>query len=174
MPGKMVGHELRAGPRPRKAFRSALALGLAGWLCGGPLAAQEAFLGAAALRDTPRFPADPGPSTALEVFLDFAMVLQITGDVAAIVVGNAAIADASVVAPGTIALTGKAVGTTNVVILQPDGVVLSEMRIQVIARKPGTVTVRRAILASSYACTSASCQRSDGGTDSASGSSATP
>lgn len=146
-----------------------LLLTLAGW---GPAAAQEAKPRAARLRDLTAPPAKaPGE---VEVFIDFAVILQIAGEVSAIVVGNATIADAIVVAAGTIALTGKAVGTTNVVVLRPDGMVLSDLRVQVTARTPRTVTVRRAILASSYTCTSASCQPPDGGTDAAAGATASP
>lgn len=138
-------------------------------LCAGPLAAQDALVDVVLLRESPAAAptVDPALPEQVAVFLDFAAVLSISGDVSTIVVGNANIADASVVATGSIAVTGKTVGTTNILLLQPDGRILSELRVQVVAQKPGTVTVRRAIQSSSYACTAASCQRSGGDADAA-------
>lgn len=142
------------------------AAGFAVVLACGPVAADNTMLKPVTLRQ-PIVPQDDSiASRQVEVFIDFAVILQIPGDVSTVVVGNSAIADASVIAAGTIALTGKSVGTTNIVLLQPDGRILTEVRVQVVADKPGTVTVRRAIMPSIYSCTPAACQRSDGGTDS--------
>jgi len=151
-----AGRHLRA-----VAYPVLLAAALSGGLCNGAVAAQEVVL------SLPRLPPviapriDTAVSRQVDLFVDFAVILQIAGDVSVIVLGNSEIADASVVAAGTVALTGKAAGTTNIMVLSPDGSVLSELRVQVTAHKPGTVTVRRALLPSIYACSASSCRRTD-------------
>lgn len=107
----------------------------------------------------------PSVARQFDLRIDFASILQIADDVSAIVVGNPDIADASVVGAGILAMTGKAVGTTNIVVLGSNGGVLAELLLHVGADKPGAVTVRRAMQSSNYACTASSCWRSDGGAD---------
>lgn len=146
------------------------AMALVAVLCTGAAAAQDAVLAAQPLRPLPQPSFDMATVSApqvrqVDLLIDFAEILRIEGDVSVIVLGNANIADASVIAAGTIVLTGKAVGTTNVVVMRPDGGILSEFRVQVGAHKPGAVTVRRGLRPSSYACTTSSCQRADGGSD---------
>ncbi|MFN4130065.1 MAG: pilus assembly protein N-terminal domain-containing protein [Paracoccaceae bacterium] len=131
-------------------------------LCSGVAAAQDASRKPTQVVAA-RIISDDRVSRQITVFADFAVVLQIAGDVSAIVLGNADIADASVVAARTIVLTGKAVGTTNVMVLGPDGEVLAEFYVQVPGHKPGTITVRRALLANSYVCTASSCKYSGTG-----------
>jgi len=133
--------------------------------------------GAVSAQDAISVPAEPPPdagpagvtseSEQVDLVIDFAVILRIAGDVSVIVLGNSDIADASIVAGGTIALTGKAVGSTNIIVLGQDGDVLSEFQVQVAAYKPGTVTVRRALSPSSYACTGSSCQLFDSGPEAA-------
>lgn len=103
---------------------------------------------------------------SVTLFTDFVVIVEVPGDVTTIVLGNADIADASLVSDGILALTGKAVGTTNIVILGLDGDVLAELQIQVATGKPGAVMVRRALTLSRYACTGSSCLRTDADTDS--------
>lgn len=128
--------------------------------CGGVAAAQEPTLEPASMIVEASAATDVAVARQFELFIDFAVILQIEGDVSVIVLGNSEIADASVVAPGTIVLTGRAVGTTNVLVLGANGGVLSEIHIEVAGHKPGSVTVRRALLPSNYACTASSCRSS--------------
>ncbi len=149
--------EHRMSAVARLSLRSAALLAI---LCSGAAAAQEAMLEQVRLVvPESRAIAAPVPRQ-VELFIDFAVVLQISGNVSVVVLGNADIADASVVAAGTIVLTGKAVGATNVLVLGNDGSVLSELHIQVAGHKPGTITIRRALRTSTYACTALSCQYS--------------
>lgn len=138
-------------------------------LLGGVTAAAMA----ASDQNVPTALSDPASRTnserSIKLFTDFVVLIQIPGDVATIVLGNADIADANLVSDGMLALTGHAVGTTNVVILGLQGEVLAQLLIHVGADKPGAVTVRRATMASSYACTGSSCLRIDGGPDLADG-----
>ncbi len=52
----------------------------------------------------------------MQVFLNHAKVLKLDRPVAKVIVGNAAVADATVADAQTIVLTGKAFGTTNLVL----------------------------------------------------------
>ena len=150
------------GALARFATRCASACALVVALCSGVAAAQDT-----AFEPKPVVSVNVASSDdtlqQVMVFVDFAVVLQIAGDISVIVLGNSEIADASVAAAGTVVLTGKTIGTTNVMVLGPDGDVLSEFYVQVPGHKPGTVTVRRALLPNSYACTASSCHYSGTG-----------
>lgn len=106
--------------------------------------------------------ADPGDSDlarrrVLAVMVDFASVLRIEGSITAIAVGNSDIADASLADPNTLILTGRAVGTTNLIALDETGAVILDVMVRVGAQKPGMVTVRRGTEVQSNECNSASC-----------------
>ena len=57
----------------------------------------------------------------MRVFLNHAKVLKLDQPVSKVIVGNADVADATVADSRTIVLTGKAFGTTNLVLLDADG-----------------------------------------------------
>lgn len=132
-------------------------------IINGPAMAQSVTASAATPTAVAAESTDDPVAQRVTVFVDFAAVVRIMGDVSAIVLGNADIADATLVATGTVVLTGKAIGSTNVMVLGLQGDVLSEFYVQVAGHKPGTVTVRRALLANSYLCTESSCQYSGKG-----------
>ncbi|MBQ2262944.1 MAG: pilus assembly protein N-terminal domain-containing protein [Loktanella sp.] len=93
----------------------------------------------------------------LAVMVDFASVLRIEGNISAIAVGNSGIADASLADPNTLILTGRTVGTTNLIALNEEGAVILDVMIRVGAQKPGMVTVRRGTEVQSKECNSANC-----------------
>lgn len=99
----------------------------------------------------------PGASGSMALVVDFAVVMQIDGEIGSIVLGNAAIADAMVADGTMIVLTGKSVGMTNMIVLDSGNQILAQMTLQVSGRKPGTVTVRRALEMQSYGCSSGLC-----------------
>lgn len=133
---------------------------------GGPATAQEAVIEPTRMVVPASVTIGEVVPRRVEVTIDFATILRIPGDVSAIVLGNADIADATIVAGGAIALTGKALGTTNVMIIEPDGSMIVEIEVHVGGQKPGTVTVRRAMTSSSYSCTASSCQYNGNGPES--------
>jgi Flp pilus assembly secretin CpaC len=94
------------------------------------------------------------------VTVDFAAVIQLGADIGTIVLGNSAIADATVTNGQMVVLTGKSVGITNMIVLGVDNTVLAEITLQVGGRKPGTVTVMRALKRQSYACEAGLCKES--------------
>lgn len=100
---------------------------------------------------------ETGGSDTVALVVDFAVVMQIDGDIGSIVLGNAAIADAMVADGRMIVVTGNSVGMTNMIVLDPGNQILAQLTLQVSGRKPGTVTVRRALEMQSYGCSSGLC-----------------
>ncbi|MFN3225189.1 MAG: pilus assembly protein N-terminal domain-containing protein [Hyphomicrobiales bacterium] len=84
--------------------------------------------------------------------LDHARVMQVVGDVSTIVIGNPAIADASMPDPGTIILTGKSYGETNMVMLDDEGSVLAEETVRVTVRGQSLVSVYRGVQRTTLSC----------------------
>ena len=77
---------------------------------------------------------------------------------ATIIIGNPAIADASVQNREMLIVTGKAYGSTNLIVLDGQGQVISESTIYVQAVQDGAVTVQRGMDKVSLACTP-NCER---------------
>ena len=88
----------------------------------------------------------------------FADLLRIEGGVSTIVLGNPDIADASPLDAGTVLLTGRAAGATNMIVLDESGAVLADLMLYVSARQPGTVTVHRALSSQVYSCATGICE----------------
>ena len=105
-----------------------------------------------------RTPASASALNLVPLMVDFAKIIQLDGDIGSIVLGNSAIADATLTNGRMIVLTGKSIGMTNMIILGVDNLMLAEMTLQVSGRKPGTVTVRRALDMQSYACETGLCK----------------
>jgi len=99
-------------------------------------------------------------SDTLALVVDFAVVMQIDGDIGSIILGNAAIADAMVADGRMIVLTGNSVGMTNMIVLDASNQILAQFTLQVTGRKPDTVTVRRALEIQIYDCSSGLCDGS--------------
>ena len=84
--------------------------------------------------------------------LDHARVLRLVGDVSTIILGNPAIADASMPDPGTLILTGKSYGETNMVMLDVDGNILAERMLSVTVRGQNLVSVYRGVERTTFSC----------------------
>ena len=76
----------------------------------------------------------------LELFIDHAKIIKLAEPAATVVIGNDEIADATVKDATTLVLTGRAFGTTNLVILDEEGEPIVDER--VIVRKDEGETVR--------------------------------
>ncbi|MPZ55790.1 MAG: pilus assembly protein CpaC [Rhizobiales bacterium] len=98
--------------------------------------------------------AAPGRSDAeaLTVVLDQAKLVKVPDRIATLVIGNPLIADAALQAGGTIVLTGKGYGTTNLIALDRGGRVLMEKTVRVAAPKE-SVFVFRGTERQTYSCT---------------------
>jgi Flp pilus assembly secretin CpaC len=99
----------------------------------------------------------PALADPIMVFLDQARIAKVPDHTTTIVVGNPLIADVSIQAGGTMVVTGKGYGVTNLIALDRTGKVLAEQLVRV--RSPSdTVTVYRGVARESYSC-SPNCER---------------
>lgn len=89
----------------------------------------------------------------MRVYRDHARVLKLDRPVAKVIIGNSDIADATVADARTIVLTGRAFGTTNLVILDADGNALVDERILVSVDEGNTVRVYRQTARTILSCT---------------------
>jgi Flp pilus assembly secretin CpaC len=89
----------------------------------------------------------------MRVFLNHAKVLKLDQPVSKVIVGNAEVADATVADSRTIVLTGKAFGTTNLVLLDSEGNALLDERILVSIDEGNTVRMFRQTDRTVLSCT---------------------
>jgi hypothetical protein len=96
-----------------------------------------------------------GPAVAEEavmVTLDQAKVMRIAAPAGTIIIGNPSIADATLQDSQTLVITGRAYGSTNLIILDEEGEPVTDT--QVVVQAPDrTVTVYRGPLRTSFSCT---------------------
>ncbi|WP_439572261.1 pilus assembly protein N-terminal domain-containing protein [Phreatobacter sp.] len=98
-------------------------------------------------------------SQGVTVTMDQARIMRLPGRVATIVIGNPLIADATVQAGGLMVLTGKAIGSTNLIALDARGEQLMSMQIRVRPQTDSVVQVYRGTDRETYSC-SPICERS--------------
>jgi hypothetical protein len=94
----------------------------------------------------------------ISVIVDQAKLVKLPPKISTIVVGNPLIADVSLQAGGTMVVTGKGYGSTNVMALDRDGSIVIDRQIQVEGPRDKLVTVYRGVERESYSCTPI-CQR---------------
>ena len=101
----------------------------------------------------------PAPATeSVTVAVDQAKLVKLPEKVATIVIGNPLIADVSLQPGGTVVVTGKGYGTTNMMALDRSGNVLLDRLVQVEGPAGKLVTVYRGVDRETYSCTPV-CQR---------------
>jgi hypothetical protein len=93
------------------------------------------------------------------VIVDQATIVKLPEKVATLVVGNPLIADVSLQPGGTMIVTGRGYGATNVVAIDRGGAVLLDRMIQVEAPTEKLVTVFRGVNRETYSCTPVCQQR---------------
>ena len=89
----------------------------------------------------------------LRVYMNSARVLKLDRPVSKVIVGNAEVADATVADSKTIVLTGRAYGTTNLVLLDADGNAIVDERILVSIDESSTVRVFKSTERTVLSCT---------------------
>lgn len=89
----------------------------------------------------------------LRVYMNSARVLKLDRPVSKVIVGNADVADATVADSKTIVLTGRAYGTTNLVLLDADGNAIVDERILVSIDESSTVRVFKSTARTVLSCT---------------------
>lgn len=106
-----------------------------------------ALLGAAALT----LPAQAGQG--IEVTMNQAKIVKLGRAADTIVVGNPAIADASVQDSTTVVLTGKGFGVTNLVVLDADGSPIIDEQVTVMRQDASSVRIYRRSTVQTMSCT---------------------
>jgi Flp pilus assembly secretin CpaC len=91
--------------------------------------------------------------TGLEVTMNQAKIVKLSRPADTIVVGNPAIADASVQDASTIVLTGKGFGVTNLVILDAEGKPIIDEQITVVRQDASSVRIYRRAEIQTMSCT---------------------
>jgi hypothetical protein len=87
------------------------------------------------------------------VQLDRARLIKLPEKAATVVIGNPLIADLSVQPDGLAVITGKGYGETNFIVLDHDGVVLTEQTVEVKGPIDPTIVVYRGVTRETYSCT---------------------
>jgi len=96
------------------------------------------------------------PALAAEpivVQIDQARILHLPERASTVVVGNPLIADLAIQPGGLAVITGKGYGSTNFVVLDRHGVVLTEQNMQVTGPDDKIVTLYRGVDRETYSCT---------------------
>lgn len=96
-------------------------------------------------------PASAG--TGIEVTMNQAKIVKLSRPADTIVVGNPAIADASVQDASTIVLTGKGFGITNLVVLDQEGSPIVDAQITVLRQAASSVRIYRRAEVQTMSCT---------------------
>jgi Flp pilus assembly secretin CpaC len=82
-----------------------------------------------------------GAPTPIGVTLDFARILAFPHPARTVVIGNPAIVDGTLSDEHTIVLTGKAIGTTNMIVLGEGGQEIANLAVSVFANSNQVTTV---------------------------------
>ena len=93
-----------------------------------------------------------GAAETVTVVLDQAQLMQLPDRVGTIIIGNPLIADVSLQAGGTMVVTGKGYGATNIIALDRNGATLMTTTVQVVGARDAVV-VYRGVDRESYSCT---------------------
>jgi Flp pilus assembly secretin CpaC len=89
----------------------------------------------------------------IEVTMNQAKIVKLSRPADTIVVGNPAIADASVQDASTIVLTGKGFGVTNLVVLDPEGIPIVDEQVTVVRQAASSVRIYRRAEIQTMSCT---------------------
>ena len=89
---------------------------------------------------------------SIVVQTDHAQVLKLPPKATTIIIGNPMIADVAVQKNGSMVVTGKSYGTTNLIAQDSSGAVIGESLIRVEAATEGVVVVQRGMERESYSC----------------------
>lgn len=131
------------------AASMALAL-LAGAGTTRPNAEESASRGAADIAGS-QF--HTGWQNGIVITVDKAKVIRIDGEADTVIIGNPSIADATLYDRRTLVITGRAFGSTNILILDDAGQLIVDETLQVQAAVDSVVTVQRRGQSYTYSCT---------------------
>ncbi len=89
----------------------------------------------------------------LTVGIDRARIVKVNRPAAAIIVGNPLFTDAAIQNDKTIIVTGKAFGSTNMIVLDAEGEIIAETILNVSEPKDDTIYLYRGLNRQSLSCT---------------------
>ncbi|RUX45248.1 hypothetical protein EN742_30820 [Mesorhizobium sp. M4A.F.Ca.ET.020.02.1.1] len=112
---------------------------------------RSSFAVAALLAATFVMPAKAG--SGIEVTMNQAKIVKLSRAADTIVIGNPAIADASVQDASTIVLTGKGFGVTNLVVLDQEGSPIIDEQVTVVRQDASSVRIYRRAEIQTLSCT---------------------
>lgn len=95
----------------------------------------------------------PASADSIEVIVDRAKVMRIARPADVVIIGNPAIADATIQDSQTLIITGRSFGTTNLIILDVAGQPIAEETIVVSPQNEQVVTVYRRASRQTLSCT---------------------
>ena len=95
----------------------------------------------------------PAHADTISVAVDRAKVMRVSRPADVVIVGNPAIADATVQDNQTLIITGKSFGTTNLIVLDSAGQSIADSIITVTQSDDGLVTVYRRASRQTLSCT---------------------
>ncbi|TIP23408.1 MAG: hypothetical protein E5X67_33470 [Mesorhizobium sp.] len=113
----------------------------------------RSFFTIAALLAATAFVATAEAGAGIEVTMHQAKIVKLSRAADTIVVGNPAIADASVQDASTIVLTGKGFGVTNLVVLDQEGRPIVDEQITVVRQGASSVRIYRRAEIQTMSCT---------------------
>ncbi|MGF7008893.1 pilus assembly protein N-terminal domain-containing protein [Aminobacter sp. BE322] len=111
------------------------------------------FLGSALIAAAIVAPQQAHAGSGIEVTMNQAKIVRLARPADTIVVGNSAIADASVQDASTIVLTGKGFGVTNLVVLDADGSPIVDEQVTVVRQAASSVRIYRRSEIQTLSCT---------------------
>ena len=88
----------------------------------------------------------------IDVNVNMARVLRISGAAATVIVGNPGIADVTIQDPQTLILTGKSYGQTNLIVLDSRGEPVADTLVEVVQMQAGVTTIYNGLARQSVAC----------------------
>jgi Flp pilus assembly secretin CpaC len=95
---------------------------------------------------------DPQSGETISVALDLATLMRVPAETATVIIGNPAIADATIQRGGLVVVTGKSYGTTNLLAIDDRGGTLRDVLIRVRGEREQTVTVHRGVARETWTC----------------------
>ena len=112
-----------------------------------------AALGLAVLTAASAMTISAATAEPIQVVVDRAKVMRISRPADIVIIGNPAIADATIQDAQTLIITGRSFGSTNLIVLDADGLAIADETITVGPQNEDVVTVYRRAARETFSCT---------------------
>jgi len=106
----------------------------------------------AGLAAAPLMATFPASADTIEVIVDQAKVMHVSRPADIVIIGNPAIADATIQDNQTLIITGHSYGTTNLIVLDSDGKSIADDLVTVGAQNEDVVTVYKRASRETFSC----------------------